>query len=703
MKDSAQLSLVDIYNNNSFFEVLNSKKLGILICDANGQVHHMNQALCHWCGHNFANETISVAQVLPQLENARVKIPDSEHFAPFEFALMTPELSHPIVLSAIQIKQSVLNDTHYLILCWHRRANTIESYQSLLPSFALQQVFDLAPIGIIHLNPEWECTYINDTFCKLTQLNHEELTGRGWTTLFQENDDDLHRLISGLINNGRAQLEINRPSCTKHTRVLLLELKAEFNKRGKLTFAVGGLTDISDRVNRENEIHRLANYDEVTGLYNRLALKHQLERYIQIANQLSQQVQVLFIDLDGFKAINDLYGHAVGDDVLKVTAKRLQKTIRQSDIAARLGGDEFVVLMPGALTKHIVDSIAKKLLFAIEQTIEIDDKELHVSGSIGIAQYIGAQNSEQSPETIREELLKQADLAMYNAKSLGKNRYCRFDVSHSNKLTRSFTIAQNLPQALKAFKVSYHYQPIIAHQSEQITFVEALVRWHHEELGELSAREIINTAESNGKILALQRYMLEMTISEFREIAYHSRFYNEQLGLCLNLSTTQLNEHSCMQEIIDLAGKYKIAPQQIMLEVSEETLHQDHDSLSHNLHTLKEAGFLLAIDDFGRNHSSLHSLSDFPFDYVKLDKAFIEHKQGLVNQSEMIDGIIHLCHQLNKKVVAEGVETSEQSQLLGQIHCDLYQGYLYCKPLKKEQLIAWISDYYDNKQARTGA
>ena len=673
--------------------------LGVLAVTANGHIQFLNEAMGRWLGWQQGDEVPRLQALQPHLYNLCFGDQPADSDAPlkgfdtFSFTLKRKGLSEGLPCEAIKLPLSLspgVSRSDCVLLCWFRPGSPAEK-PAETPEALIQALVGNAPIGIFSLDEQWECQFANLEACQLSGMTREELEGRGWTRLFAPHEEQLQTMIHDLLQSGVAHVELERTQHAAGSRVLQLDVRASTNEEGGLEHAVCALIDVTDRVERQQEIHRLANFDSVTGLQNRLAMKHQLERYLAMAKRLRQKVQVLFIDLDGFKSINDLYGHALGDQLLVQVAQRLTRQIRHSDTVARFGGDEFVVIIPGEIPDDVVNNIAEKLNAVLRHPYLVADINLHLTASIGISSFQGDERSEHvATEILRDELLKQADLAMYAAKNKGKNQYRRFNIDHGEEITLAYTIGQQLPRAIEECEIGYHYQPILDNASGRLIGVEALMRWHDEKMGWVNPEVVINVAEANGKIIELQHYMIHCVIHQFEALLQRLPASLKDLRLSINICAIQLFDFKYAEFIAESFKATRFGTSQVTLELTESTLIEDRPEVYSNLDYLKEQGFKVALDDFGTGYSSLSYLTKFPIDIVKLDKSFIWGMQDRAQQQALIDGCVTLAHSLGMQVVAEGVESAKDLHTLEQMGCDFTQGYYHSKPLDMENLYAWI-------------
>ncbi len=677
--------------------------LGVLVVEASGHVRFLNETMGRWLGWQARDVAPRLQALQPHLFNLCFGDQPADPKAPltgfdfFTFTLKRKGLSEGLPCHGLKLplmdSGAASEASSCVLLCWFR-ASHLEGQEGGTPEALIQALVGNAPIGILSLNQDWECQFANLEACQLCGMTREELEGRGWTALFEPHDDRLQGMIHDLLQSGVAQLEIALTQDVAGARVLQVDVRASLNEEGGLEHAVCALIDVTDRVERQQEIHRLANFDSVTGLHNRLAMKHQLERYLSLAKRLRQKVQIMFIDLDGFKTINDLYGHALGDQLLVQVAQRLTRQIRHSDTVARFGGDEFVIIMPGEIPDDVVDNIADKLNSVLRHPYIVSDVSLHLTASIGISSFQGDERSEHvATEILRDELLKQADLAMYAAKHKGKNQYRRFNIDHGEEITQAYTIGQKLPAAIENGVIDYHYQPILDSESGGVMGIEALMRWQDEKLGWVNPEVVINVAEANGKIIDLQHYMIHRVITQFDDLLRRLPQAQRGIRLSINICAIQLFDFKYAEFIVESFRASRFGCSQITLELTESTLIEDRPEVHSNIEYLRQQGFSIALDDFGTGYSSLSYLTKFPINIVKLDKSFISEMSAREQQYALIDGCIRLSHSLGMNVVAEGVETAKDLAKLKKMGCNFTQGYYHSKPLDSENLYAWITKH----------
>lgn len=427
---------------------------------------------------------------------------------------------------------------------------------------------------------------------------------------------------------------------------------------------------IMEREHNLRRIKELAYKDELTELSSRAEFYLIVERLIKESTRSKKRFSLLYIDLDNFKNVNDSLGHDAGDMLLKECATRLKKTCRDVDYIARLSGDEFCILVSHVENESSAEKVASRCQMLISAPVEIEGRKLVPSCSIGIAQY---------PEngTNLQALLKAADTALYEAKDQGKNRYAFYHEELTNRAEYRFKVEQYLREAVEKQQLTLVYQPQVEMASGRIVGVEALSRWYHPELGQVSPVEFIDTAERIGIIPQLTEWVL---ITACNQLARWTKNVSNPIRIAVNISPSHFLDEAFVPLVSRVLKKTGISPSQLELEVTESVVQTSQ----HNLMTfekLKGLGVTLAIDDFGTGYSSFASLKHLNSDVLKIDKHFIDdittdHKTRL-----LVSSMIEMGHNLGHQIIAEGIETEEQLSLLKGLECDIAQGYLFCKPL----------------------
>jgi diguanylate cyclase (GGDEF)-like protein/PAS domain S-box-containing protein len=439
--------------------------------------------------------------------------------------------------------------------------------------------------------------------------------------------------------------------------------------------------DITTRKTLENELKRQAFHDSLTGLANRALFADRLDHALSRARRFGHSLAVLFIDLDDFKTVNDSLGHGEGDQLLITAAERLSGAVRAGDTIARMGGDEFAVLIEDPADGGTPIDVARRLLATLEPPFERGIKELFVHASIGIA--VSASKNQSA-----DDLLRNADVAMYNAKSNGKNRVEIFTPSMHEAAVARLILKGDLERALERGEFSLVYQPIMDLETSRIAGVEALVRWSHAERGVVGPIEFIPVAEETGLIIPLGRWVLE-------EACRQARLWNldptRPLSMSVNVSGRQLQQPGFVEEVAGVLARSELDPARLTLELTESVLMHDAEAATVTLRKLKSLGIRIAVDDFGTGYSSLSYLRRFPIDELKIDRSFVAGMGDGPEQSAVVLSILKLAEILHLATVAEGIEEAGQLAELQLLGADLGQGYFFAKPLHPDAITRLVA------------
>jgi diguanylate cyclase len=454
---------------------------------------------------------------------------------------------------------------------------------------------------------------------------------------------------------------------------------------------VGVIRDITERKQREEatrnrraliegELSHLAQHDALTDLPNRLLLNDRLTQAISLARRNHCQLAVLFLDLDGFKHINDSLGHSVGDKLLQSVAERLSACVRQSDTVSRQGGDEFVILLSEVKRAADAAIIAEKIVAELKKGHRVGKHRLRISGSVGLSTY---PNDGEDAET----LIKNADTAMYDAKHSGRDKYRFFKSQMSLQAVERQSLEQQLRYALEGEELLVHYQPKVNLKTGAITGVEALLRWQHPERGLLLPRQFLAIAEDTGLIIGIGQWVLGKACTQMREWLDAGLL---AVPVAVNISALEFRNRQFVQGVQNVLRDTCLDPKYLELELTESGLMRRAEPASHALGQLKAIGVRLAIDDFGTGYSSLSYLTRFPIDTLKLDQSFLNDIVVDSDRAIIVDAVVRLGRNLKKKVVAEGVETPEQLRFIRDLGCDEGQGYYFSPPVSAEQFAKFI-------------
>ena len=548
--------------------------------------------------------------------------------------------------------------------------NAVASFEALL---------DATIEGIFIFDKQKRCKLANQVVLRLLGYSKDEIIGMNALSFIA--DDSLENVKRYMQNSVQEPYEANMKRKDGTTFPALL--------RGHNVVLAGepvrvsAIMDITERKKYEQEILKLAHYDLLTGLPNRMLFKEYIFQAINRSKRTNEYHALLFIDLDNFKMVNDTVGHNIGDQVLIETAKRLKKSIRKNDVVARLGGDEFVILLETNEEEkenvmQSVMTVTQKILDRLQEPYYIEENTFRISASIGIKLFNDDRLS-------MDELMKYADSAMYNAKFSGKN-CCKFFNQEIQKLMEEkISLTNKLREAIENHNMVLYYQPQIHYTDhKKVVGVEALIRWNDPQKGMISPAEFIPLAEESGLIIELGEWILEEAL---KQLDVWSRDADKkEWRVSINVSSKQFEEENFIKTVQNALLKYKVNTELVMLELTEGVIIGNIDETIEKLHKLKEIGVSLSIDDFGTGYSSLSYLKKLPMDELKIDRSFIDDLITDENDEIITQTIISIGQKFGLDVIAEGVETQEQFEKLRSIGCNLFQGYLFAKPTKAELL-----------------
>jgi diguanylate cyclase (GGDEF)-like protein/PAS domain S-box-containing protein len=544
----------------------------------------------------------------------------------------------------------------------------------------LKRGIEASPNGMLMADvrrPDMPVVYANPAFTEMTGYDHDEVIGRNCRFLQGENTapEALETMQEGLRNQTEVNVELinyrkNGTPFWNHLR-----MSPVFDNNGLCTHFIGTQQDISHQKEQEAQITYQATHDLLTGLPNEASFQEVLREAL-IADGGRGSLAALYLDLDGFKPINDELGHHIGNQVLTTIAQRLRDLVSTEATVARLVGDEFGLLIPGYRNRNEVIQLAERILANLAQPINMDGQMVHISASIGIA-------GNCTPLDAPHELLQFADIARERAKRQGKNTWQWHSGHKAERSRNSVDLRHDLHAALTENQFEIHYQPLVDAVTGRMRSVEALVRWHHPTRGMISPGDFIPLAEQTGQIVPLGLWVLKQACIEIADFNAHRE---KGLRVAVNISSLQFIRNGFLDDVRRVLAETGLPPQLLELEVTESVLLDGAEPVIALMETLKTLGVGVALDDFGTGFSSLSYLRDLPTHKVKLDRSFVEKTTTDHRIAAIVQGVITMAHHMDMIVVAEGIETREQQDDLARRHCDILQGYLFARPMPLAEL-----------------
>lgn len=554
-----------------------------------------------------------------------------------------------------------------------------------------QRAFDASSNGIVIIEagtPHQTVIYINPAFNRITGFTETDVVGH-----------DVYGLL-GFADGASLhdQALIHLQHIDEHTWVAQARRKdgstfwCEYaltlvkDDEGATTHYVAALSDVTERIDYEQRLAYQATHDALTGLANRTLLADRIGQAISHANRYDQIAAVVLIDLDHLKNVNDTLGHAMGDRLLQMAASRMTDCVREIDTVARMGGDEFVVILTGVTDAHETALALQRIVEAIAAPYHLDGNEVHVSCSAGACFY-------PKDGQTADELLRNADTTMYQAKELGRNNYQFYQAAMNERLSHRVSMETQLRRALERDELVLHYQPQIDLRHDGITGVEALVRWQHPELGTVAPSQFIPLAEETGLIVPIGAWVLHTACAQ-------AQAWNQAglraLRMAVNLSAHQLKLKSFGALIDRVLNTSKLSPTCLELEITESVVVSDPEAVIRLLRQLKKRGLRIALDDFGTGYSSLNYLKRLPIDVIKIDQSFVRGIDTDQRDATLTNTVIELANCLELETIAEGVEVATQAGMLRAWGCNEAQGYLFHRPMTANDIAVLLSPGNDD-------
>ena len=553
----------------------------------------------------------------------------------------------------------------------------VQQLEALDPENMIEVVdalFREATEGIMIEDHERRVLAVNPAMLRILDKSEDEVIGQISDTLAytigQENYDIIDE---GIRSEGfwRGELEIH--SHEESSRLVWVSVET-ITKADAFKNTVIMVTDISEIKRSRQQLEYIATHDILTDLPNRVLLYDRLEVSINRVQRSDSIGAVIFLDIDNFKDINDNFGHSYGDELLKICAKKLTSTLREKDTVGRLGGDEFLIIIDEFYSINDIEVVVKKLLAKFDQLVQVRDVEFDLSVSMGISIY-----PDNGVEV--EQLINEADVAMYNIKESGRNNYGFYSHNLSELSHEIFHIGRGIKQALRTDGFYMVYQPQVSLVDGRLTGVEALLRCSTEQLRDTNVEHLIEIAEKSSLIIELGKRILELVCEQ---VAYWNERGYPSCVVAVNLSRRQLSDRNLVTMVEEVLERFGVGVTQIEFEITESSLLYSHDLARENVHRLRALGFSFSIDDFGTGYSSLSNLRYFSLDKLKIDQSFITELEHNRHDQIIVEATVNMGKSLGLTVLAEGVETEAQAAALRRFGCDEMQGYLFSRPISSK-------------------
>jgi diguanylate cyclase (GGDEF)-like protein/PAS domain S-box-containing protein len=524
---------------------------------------------------------------------------------------------------------------------------------------------------------------INPAFSEMTGYSEEEAIGSNPKILSSDrhNKHFYQQMWADIHVTGEWQGEIWNKNKSGHEFLEWLTINTIRRDDGEVYRYVALFADITEKKKAEELIWQQANFDGLTNLPNRHMFQDRLEIELKKCHRTKLPLALLFLDLDHFKEINDTLGHDSGDQLLAEAGKRITHCVRESDAVARLGGDEFTIILSELKEIHVIELIADKIIHALNRPFELSNRQVYVSASIGITLYPNDADNVSN-------LLKNADQAMYLAKNLGRNRFCYFTPLMQEKAQSRLSLLDELHKAVEKKQFAVHYQPIIDLKTGIIQKAEALIRWPHAEKGLISPTEFIPLAEESGLITEIGDWVFKQVVQQVKQL---KTTLDKDIQISVNKSPVQFKAANDHNEWLKYLEQSDVSNKNIVIEITESLLMDDQNSIHQQLKEFRESGIEISMDDFGTGYSSLSYLKKFDLDYLKIDQSFTKNLAADSDDMALSKAIIIMAHSLGLKVIAEGIETAEQMELLTNAGCDYGQGYFISRPVPADEFANLLS------------
>jgi len=542
----------------------------------------------------------------------------------------------------------------------------------------LKAITDLAPVGILQVDEEWNNCYVNESWCLLTGMTPSDADGQGWVSAIHPKDvkNVLSELRESISQHHEYKSDIRFLNPIGHISIIQTRARPLLDQFGKLNGFLATFVDVTTLRTTEQKLRNLAERDSLTGLSNRNTFMEKLQSAIDRSTRRGP-ISLVYLDLDGFKHINDTMGHDAGDKLLKTVAERIKLHTRKEDTVARLGGDEFTLILEAMHDPTFAAETVNNILKLITQPIVIDQQALYISASAGIA--IGDKNAEP------KQLLRQADTALYKAKALGRNNYQYFTEEMTIAAERRLHLHNELHSAVENKEFFVFFQPQFDLNNSKIIGNEALLRWNHPQKGICSPEMFLHMLEESKLIIQLGAWVLEVACQQ------HAKWLKQKLldkncTVSVNISASQFYQFDLVKLVKDTLHRTQLPSKNLCLEITESVIMKNVRKCAEELNALKALGVKVSLDDFGKGYSSLSQLCQLPIDQIKLDRSFVDNLFSDPKTATVSRSVLALGRELKLHVVAEGIDNQEKLKYLLSHGCDSGQGYYFAKPSLADSL-----------------
>ena len=676
--------------------ILDNAPIGIWLTDLEGNFTFVNQTYCDAIGliQKQLIDTSSLMALIGQMKkdnclaSNQACLRQNEPYIGHESIILKDGKLHDLEITKTKLLDSsgeVVGIIGILVDITERKQAELKLKQS---EAHFRFIAESAQALIWVADTQMQYTWFNKMWLDFTGRSLEQELEHNWVE--SVHPDDLQNCKDCFASHFEQQQAFTMEYRLKHRdgtyHWILDNGTPRFSLGGKFEGYIGSSFDITERKKDEEIIWKQANYDELTGLPNRRMFQDRLELEMAKSHREKCSLALLFIDLDRFKAVNDTLGHEVGDLLLIEASKRIISCVRETDAIARLGGDEFTVILSGLHDTLNTERITGLIIKKLSQPFNLVEQEVYITASIGITLF------PNDGESI-SQLLKNADQAMYRAKKLGRNRFSYFTPAMQDTAQKYLQILTDLRSAIAEQQFQLHYQPIVDLTTGQILKAEALIRWYHPSMGLISPADFIPIAEESGLIIEIGDWV-------FKNAAQQAKYWLDTYGLTIqisiNKSPVQFQSSEDSTNWIKYLNSLGLLGENIVIEITEGLLMETTESIVRQLLQFRDAHIPVSMDDFGTGYSSLAYLNKFDIDFLKIDRSFTRNLSPDSSDMVLSEAIIVMAHKLGLKVIAEGIETEEQLQLLKAADCDYGQGYLFSRPIPADEFIKLLIQNNDS-------